>query len=104
MSEALAQEVAKFGIHVTLIEPGGFDTDWRGSSAVWTEPKPAYAVQREVQRNQRPAGMLPGGPVATSQAILTLVDAPNPPLRIFLWLMRQKNGARQADRCLAPSG
>ena len=31
-----------------------------------------------------PAGMLLGEPVATSQAILTLVDAPNPPLRIFL--------------------
>jgi len=84
MSEALAQEVAQFGIHVTLIEPGGFDTDWRGSSAVWADPKPAYAVLREVQHNQRPAGMLPGDPVATSQAILTLVDAPNPPLRIFL--------------------
>ena len=32
-SQALAQEVAGFGIHVTLIEPGGFSTDWGGSSA-----------------------------------------------------------------------
>jgi NAD(P)-dependent dehydrogenase (short-subunit alcohol dehydrogenase family) len=27
-SQALAQEIAPFGVHVTLIEPGGFDTDW----------------------------------------------------------------------------
>ena len=32
-SQALAQEVAPFGVHVTLIEPGGFDTDWAGSSS-----------------------------------------------------------------------
>ncbi len=33
ISQALAQEVADFGIKVTLIEPGGFSTDWAGSSA-----------------------------------------------------------------------
>ena len=32
-SQSLAQEVASFGIHVTLIEPGGFSTDWAGSSS-----------------------------------------------------------------------
>ncbi len=32
MSESLAQEVAGFGIHVTLVEPGPFATDWAGSS------------------------------------------------------------------------
>src|ERR1700749_4774055 len=32
-SQALAQEVAPFGIHVTLIEPAAFDTDWGGASA-----------------------------------------------------------------------
>jgi hypothetical protein len=31
---SLAQEVAAFGIKVTLIEPGGYATDWGGSSAV----------------------------------------------------------------------
>jgi len=84
MSDALSQEVAPFGIHVTLIEPAGFDTDWRGSSAVWTNPLPAYTAMREDRRQRRPSGMSPGDPAATSQAILTLVDAANPPLRLLL--------------------
>ena len=37
-SQALAQEVAGFGIHVTLVEPGGFSTDWGGSSARHATP------------------------------------------------------------------
>src|SRR6201988_2449744 len=42
-SQALAQEVATFGIHVTLVEPGGFSTDWAGSSSKSAERLPAYA-------------------------------------------------------------
>lgn len=47
LSEALAQEVAGFGIKVTLVEPGGFATDWAGPSATFgtpsrvTRPRPA---------------------------------------------------------------
>lgn len=83
-SDSLAQEVAQFGIHVTLIEPGGFATDWRGSSAVWADLIPVYATQREARRGQSAAGMTQGDPAATSQAILTVVDAATPPLRLFL--------------------
>ena len=46
-SQALAQEVAGFGIHVTLIEPGGFSTDWGGSSARHATSLPAYDGVRE---------------------------------------------------------
>src|SRR6202000_770733 len=42
-SQSLAQEVAPFGVHVTLIEPAGFPTDWSGSSPRTAEPLPAYA-------------------------------------------------------------
>ncbi|HEY2190908.1 MAG TPA: SDR family NAD(P)-dependent oxidoreductase [Actinomycetospora sp.] len=46
-SQALAQEVAGFGIHVTLVEPGGFSTDWGGSSARHSTPLPACDGVRE---------------------------------------------------------
>src|SRR6201996_4874334 len=41
-SQALAQEVASFGVHVTLIEPGGYSTDWSGSSAKHSARLPDY--------------------------------------------------------------
>jgi NAD(P)-dependent dehydrogenase (short-subunit alcohol dehydrogenase family) len=80
-SQALALEVAPFGIDVTLIEPGGYATDWRGSSAKHSEENPAYDEAR-ANRNRTPAGT-PGDPKATRGAILTVVDAKKPPLRIF---------------------
>jgi NAD(P)-dependent dehydrogenase (short-subunit alcohol dehydrogenase family) len=81
-SQALAQEVAGFGIHVTLIEPGGFSTDWSGPSSKHSEQIEAYAQVREQRANQRGA-MKPGVPEATRGPILTIVDAENPPLRVF---------------------
>jgi NAD(P)-dependent dehydrogenase (short-subunit alcohol dehydrogenase family) len=80
-SQSLAQEVAGFGIHVTLIEPGGFSTDWRGPSATHSERSPAYEAVWEA-RSAAPAGS-PGDPTATRGAILTVVDAEEPPLRVF---------------------
>src|ERR1700728_2803796 len=47
ISQALAQEVNEFGIHVTLVEPGGFATDWGGPSAKRSDPNPAYDALRE---------------------------------------------------------
>ena len=52
-SQALAQEVAGFGIHVTLVEPGGFATDWGGSSARHATPLPAYDEAREAVAEPR---------------------------------------------------
>ena len=83
-SQALAQEVASFGIKVTLIEPGGFSTDWSGSSAARSAELPAYAdahaAQNEWRRNQSDVR---GDPTATGKAVLEIVDADEPPLRIF---------------------
>jgi NAD(P)-dependent dehydrogenase (short-subunit alcohol dehydrogenase family) len=84
ISQALAQEVASFGIKVTLIEPGGYSTDWGGSSARHATPLPAYDAAREAnQRFRAERSRRPGDPFATRAAVLQLVDADRPPLRIF---------------------
>jgi NAD(P)-dependent dehydrogenase (short-subunit alcohol dehydrogenase family) len=84
-SQSLAQEVAGFGIKVTLVEPTGYSTDWSGSSAVHSTPLPVYDPVREKAAVARKARLsTPGEPSATREAILTLVDTENPPLRLFL--------------------
>jgi NAD(P)-dependent dehydrogenase (short-subunit alcohol dehydrogenase family) len=83
-SQALAQEVASFGIHVTLIEPGGFSTDWAGSSSKRSTPLPDYQEAHDEAdrvRNQRVAKS--GDPHASAAAVLKIVDAEQPPLRCF---------------------
>ena len=84
-SQSLAQEVAAFGIKVTLVEPTGFSTDWSGPSSVQSEHNPAYAEYREQVAEMRKQRLgTPGDPEATGPAILKLVDADEPPLRLFL--------------------
>jgi len=84
-SQSLSQEVAGFGIKVTLIEPSGYSTDWSGSSAKHSTPLPAYDQVREAAARARGQRFTaPGNPVATREAILQIVDSDNPPLRLFL--------------------
>lgn len=78
LSETLSQEVNKFGIKVTLIEPSGFSTDWSGSSMVFAKENLLYSNLRPRPMPKR------GDPKATARAILKLVDAENPPLRLLL--------------------
>ncbi len=82
ISQALAQEVKEFGINVTLVEPGGFSTDWSGPSAKRSDPNPAYDGLRERQQQWR-ASNVPGDPTASAAAIMRVVDADPPPLRVF---------------------
>jgi len=83
-SQSLAAEVADFGIKVTIVEPGAYGTDWGGSSAKHAEQNPAYDAFREKAAEQRKARAgNPGDPVATRDAVLELVDAEEPPLRVF---------------------
>jgi NAD(P)-dependent dehydrogenase (short-subunit alcohol dehydrogenase family) len=81
-SQSLAAEVAPFGIKVTLVEPGGFATDWGGASAKRAKTMPEYDQARAAVGAMR-SSFTPGDPHATGAAILKVVDAPEPPLRIF---------------------
>jgi len=83
LSETLATEVKGFGINVSMIEPNGFSTDWAGASATNTKPMEIYDPIRAAFQ----AGLTEdsfGIPEATTDAVLKLVDAANPPLRLFL--------------------
>lgn len=89
MCESLSQEVADFGIHVTLLEPGPFTTDWSQASAVRSEPLPDYddvraGFKAKTQTFDR------GNPEATGEAIMTLVAMDQPPLRLMLGRMAWK--------------
>jgi NAD(P)-dependent dehydrogenase (short-subunit alcohol dehydrogenase family) len=81
-SQALASEVQDFGIHVTLIEPGGFSTDWADASARHSEEIDVYAPVWAERRSSM-ASRKRGDPRASAEAVLKVVDADPPPLRCF---------------------
>src|SRR6267154_2322950 len=85
-SEVLAQEVAPLGIKVTLIEPGGFRTDFAGASTTIREGRPEYdATVGTVARFQRDYnGVQPGDPVRAAAVIIHVASLDEPPLRLLL--------------------
>ncbi|MGH2869287.1 MAG: SDR family oxidoreductase [Solirubrobacteraceae bacterium] len=84
ISQALAQEVKGFWINVTLIEPGGFSTDWGGASAKHAQAHDAYGEMHDASQRRRQNGASSAGdPVASAEAVLHIVDASQPPLRAF---------------------
>lgn len=89
MTEALAQEVADFGIKVTLVEPGAFKTDWSGNSAVRAAGQQQYdsVRARMAERSKKLPANFNGNPAGVGPAILEIVDADDPPLRVLFGLM-----------------
>lgn len=87
-SEVLAKEVAAFGIKVTLVEPGGFRTDWGGPSMTVYAPTDdsEYAAVLAPMMALRKAhvGNETGDPAKAAQAILSIAGIPQPPLRLLL--------------------
>jgi NADP-dependent 3-hydroxy acid dehydrogenase YdfG len=88
ISESLAQELASFNIKVSLIEPSGFRTDWAGRSSVKTQSK-IYedTVGKIIQGAAAASGNEPGNPAKAAEAIIAIVESPNPPLRLLLGKM-----------------
>ncbi|UUU30198.1 oxidoreductase [Streptomyces sp. CA-210063] len=86
-SEALAQEVAGFGIKVTLVEAGEFRTQWSGDSMVRATPKAVYDTVLAKRRHGLSgayAHLQPGDPAKVGAALFEVLDAEKPPLRILL--------------------
>jgi NAD(P)-dependent dehydrogenase (short-subunit alcohol dehydrogenase family) len=86
-SEVLSKEVAPFGIKVTVVEPGGFRTDWAGSSMTVAPISDAYQPTvgaLVTYRRTNVAALQRGDPAKAAQAILQIAALDTPPLRLLL--------------------
>jgi NAD(P)-dependent dehydrogenase (short-subunit alcohol dehydrogenase family) len=87
LTEALAKEVAPFGIKVTAIEPGAFRTDW-GTRSMKESAVPiadyAETVGARKELIKAFADKLPGDPAKVAAAVLKVVELENPPLHLLL--------------------
>ena len=87
ISESLGKEVASFGIRVTTLAPGQFRTDWAGRSMDRT-PRTIHdydAVMNPIRdARQAKSGNQPGDPAKAAKALLEVIEASDPPARLFL--------------------
>ena len=85
-SEALSNEVGPLGIRVTIVEPGGFRTDWAGSSMRIDQIREEYqaTVGSFAQAFRKNADAARGDPAKAAQAVLRIASEKDPPLRLLL--------------------
>jgi NAD(P)-dependent dehydrogenase (short-subunit alcohol dehydrogenase family) len=90
ISGSLANEVAPFGIKVTIVEPGWFRTDFFRRSYVLTDTqiedyKPLInEIRQQIIPVQEMKDMAPGDPRKAALAMIKVVDSDNPPIRLAL--------------------
>jgi NAD(P)-dependent dehydrogenase (short-subunit alcohol dehydrogenase family) len=85
-SESLSKEVGPLGIKVTIVEPGGFRTDFAGSSTELREGRKEYdgTVGAAVRFQRNYDGKQPGDPVKAAAALIHIATLADPPLRLLL--------------------
>jgi NAD(P)-dependent dehydrogenase (short-subunit alcohol dehydrogenase family) len=85
-SEALAKETAPLGIRVTIVEPGGFRTDFAGSSTTMRPGRSEYdsTIGATVRFQRDYSGAQPGDPGKAAAVILQVASLDEPPLRLLL--------------------
>jgi NAD(P)-dependent dehydrogenase (short-subunit alcohol dehydrogenase family) len=85
-SEVLAKEVGPLGIKVTIVEPGGFRTDFAGASTEIREGRPEYdeTVGKTARFQRDYDGKQPGDPAKAAAVLLQLAGLDEPPLRLPL--------------------
>jgi len=86
--ESVAQEVASFGIGMTIVEPGGARTEFRYGSAQVAKLLPAYdgtpAHSFLRMLDPKSGGLAPGDPARMAARIIESVDVEPAPLRMVL--------------------
>ncbi len=98
-SETLSKEVAPLGIKVTIIEPGGFRTDFAGASTTINDSVlPAYdsTVGKTGRMQREYNGKQPGDPKKAAKAVIHITTVEHPPLRLLLGT-DAVNGVGQSD-------
>ncbi|WP_234733892.1 oxidoreductase [Tellurirhabdus bombi] len=104
-SEALAKEVEPLGIYVTSVEPGGFRTDWAGSSMTYAPSLEGYETTVDIRANFIKSGTyVPvGDPDKAAKIMIDLVNHPEPPVHLVLGseaigILQSADAARSAEQ------
>src|SRR5258708_129067 len=103
-SEAVSKEIAPLGIKLTIVEPGGFRTDWAGDSMSFARPIDDYAstVGARERLFKDPDFKFIGDPAKAAKVMVDVVDNPEPPLHLVLGseavsLLKKAEAVRQAE-------